>query len=63
MWRAPRPPMLDGKPLVLDFEVRMPDGRTAPSSMDLFSVLMTSEGQGDDRQLAELPTDACASES
>ena len=55
--------MLDGKPLVLDFEVRMPDGRTAPSSMDLFSVLMTSEGQGDDRQLAELPTDACASES
>jgi hypothetical protein len=54
VWRAPRPPLLDGQPLALDFEVRMPDGRAAPSSMDLFSVLMTSNGQGDDRHLAEL---------
>ena len=52
--RAPRPPLLDGQPLALDFEVRMPPGRPAPSSTDSFSVLMTSNGQGDDRHLADL---------
>jgi hypothetical protein len=56
--RAPTPPRLDGQTLQLDFEVRMPEGRTVPSGDDNFSVLMTSRGPGDDRHNADLRLDA-----
>jgi hypothetical protein len=58
IWRAPRPPMIDGQTLNLDFEVRMPEGRTAPDSGDKFTVLMTSRGFGDDRHNADLKLDS-----
>jgi hypothetical protein len=58
--RAPRTPTLDGQPLVLDFEVRMPDGRDVPSADD-FTVLMTSRGYGDDRRNADLQLDSTSS--
>jgi hypothetical protein len=58
IWRAPRTPMLDGQTLNLEFEVRMPEGRTVPQPEDNFSVLMTSRGSGDDRHNAELALDS-----
>lgn len=58
IWRAPRPPLLDGQTLNLEFEVRMPEGRTAPGPEDKFSVLMTSRGYGDDRHNADLKLDS-----
>jgi hypothetical protein len=56
--RAPRPPMIDGQTLNLEFQVRMPDGRTAPGPDEEFTVLMTSRGYGDDRHNAELKLDS-----
>ena len=56
--RAPSPPMLDGQALDLQFEVRMPEGRTVPADTDKFSVLMTSRGYGDDRRNADLSLDS-----
>jgi hypothetical protein len=58
IWRAPAPPRLDGLTLNLEFEVRMPEGRTAPGPDDNFTVLMTSRGYGDDRHNAELTLDS-----
>jgi MFS family permease len=58
IWRAPRVPMLDGRALALEFEVRMPEGRTVPTVEDDFTVLMTSRGSGDDRRNADLLLDA-----
>ena len=59
IWMAPRrPPQLDGQALALEFEVRMPEGRNAPTADDTFSVLMTSRGQGDDRTNADLGLDS-----
>jgi hypothetical protein len=58
IWRAPRPPRLDGQYLDLEFEVRMPEGRTAQPSGDDFTVLMLSRGYGDDRHDADLRLDA-----
>ena len=58
IWRAPRPPMIEGQTLSLEFEVRMPEGRTVPGPEDTFTVLMTSRGYGDDRHNAELRLDA-----
>lgn len=58
IWRAPTPPRLDGLTLNLDFEVRMPEGRTVPEPDDNFSVLMTSNGYGDDRHNADLKLDS-----
>lgn len=58
VWRAPRPPMLEGQTLNLEFEVRMPEGRSAPGPDDTFSVLMTSRGYGDDRHNADLRLDS-----
>lgn len=57
--RAPRVPLIDGNRLVLELEVRLPEGRTAmPDIADEgFSVLFTSRGQGDDRRLADLDVD------
>ena len=54
IWRAPRVPMLDGQALALEFEVRMPEGRTVPTAEDDFTILMTSRGSGDDRRNADL---------
>lgn len=59
--RAPRPPLLNGQELVLEFEVRMPAGRAAPDSAGKFSVLFTSKGYGDDRHLAILHLDRLGS--
>lgn len=61
IWRAPRLPMLDGQTLNLEFEVRMPEGRTVPQPQDTFTVLMTSRGSGDDRHNAELKLDSTRS--
>ena len=58
IWRAPRLPTIDGQSLNLAFEVRMPEGRTAPTGDDEFSVLMTSRGSGDDRRNADLVLDS-----
>lgn len=58
IWRAPRPPMIDGQTLNLEFEVRMPEGRTAPRPDGEFTVLVTSRGYGDDRHNAELTLDS-----
>jgi hypothetical protein len=58
LWRAPRPPELDGQTLILDFEVRLPEGRTVPDSADDFSVLLLSRGFGDDRHNADLQLDS-----
>ena len=58
IWRAPTPPRLDGMTLNLDFEVRMPEGRTVPGPDDNFSVLLTSRGYGDDRRNADLKLDS-----
>lgn len=60
IWRAPRQPMLDGQALHLEFEVRMPEGRSVPQPDDNFTVLMTSRGSGDDRHNAELNLDSAA---
>lgn len=61
IWRAPTPPKIGGQTLNLDFEVRMPEGRTVPGPDDKFSVLMTSRGFGDDRHNADLRLDATTS--
>lgn len=58
IWRAPTPPRLDGLALNLEFEVRMPESRTAPGPDDNFTVLMTSRGFGDDRHNADLQLDS-----
>jgi MFS family permease len=58
IWRAPQPPMLEGRNLSLEFEVRMPAGRTSPGPEDKFSVLLTSRGYGDDRHNADLRLDS-----
>ena len=58
IWRAPRLPTIDGQSLNVAFEVRMPEGRTAPTGDDEFSVLMTSRGSGDDRRNADLVLDS-----
>ena len=58
LWRAPRPPQLDGQALTLEFEVRLPPGRAVPDSMGDFSVLLLSRGFGDDRHNADLKLDA-----
>lgn len=58
IWRAPRAPQLDGQSLNLEFEVRMPEGRSAPDSGAGFTVLMTSRGSGDDRKNADLRLDS-----
>jgi len=57
-WRAPHAPEIDGHTLDLEFEVRMPAGRDAPAADAGFTVLMTSNGQGDDRRNADLKFDA-----
>jgi hypothetical protein len=61
IWRAPRPPMLDGQALNLEFQVRLTDGRAMPQPEDNFTVLMTSRGSGDDRHNAELKLDSTSS--
>jgi MFS family permease len=58
IWRAPVLPTIDGRTLNLEFEVRMPEGRTVPGPDDGFTVLMTSRGSGDDRHHAELRLDS-----
>jgi hypothetical protein len=58
LWRAPRPPQLEGQSLRLEFEVRLPPGRTVPDSVDDFSVVLLSRGYGDDRRSAELKLDS-----
>jgi len=58
LWRAPRPPKLDGQSLTLEFEIRFPPGRTLPDSASDFSAVLTSRGYGDDRRAADLNLDA-----
>ena len=58
LWRAPRPPELDGQTLTLEFEIRLPPGRTLPDSTVDFSVLLLSRGYGDDRHNAGLKLDS-----
>jgi MFS family permease len=60
IWRAPRQPMINGQHLNLEFEVRMPEGRTAPASSNDFSVLVMSRGSGDDRHNADLMLDSAS---
>jgi hypothetical protein len=58
LWRAPRAPELDGQSLTLEFEIRLPPGRTLPDSTGDFSVLLISRGYGDDRHEADLKLDS-----
>ncbi len=58
LWRAPRPPELDGQSLTLEFEIRLPPGRAVPDSTGDFSVVLFSRGYGDDRRSADLKLDA-----
>jgi len=58
LWRAPRPPQLEGRSLALELEVRFPAGRGIPDSTGDFSLLLLSRGYGDDRHNAELKLDA-----
>jgi hypothetical protein len=58
LWRAPRAPELDGQSLTLEFEIRLPPGRTLPDSTGDFSVLLISRGYGDDRREADLKLDS-----
>jgi len=57
LWRAPKPPELDGQSLTLEFEIRLPPGRPAPDSTGDFSVVLLSRGYGDDRHVADLKLD------
>jgi MFS family permease len=58
LWRAPRPPQLEGRSLALELQVRLPPGRGIPDSSGDFSLLLLSRGYGDDRRNAELQLDA-----
>jgi hypothetical protein len=58
LWRAPRPPKLDGQTLSLEFELRLPSGHAAPDSTGELSVVLLSRGYGDDRREADLKLEA-----
>ncbi len=58
IWSAPREPSINGQHLNLEFEVRMPEGRTVPDTDGDLSVLVLSRGSGDDRHNADLKLDS-----
>ena len=58
VWVAPETPMIDGKPLALELEVRMPPGRQAPPDTTAGFTVLFYEPRGDHRRNAVLRLDS-----
>ena len=56
---APRQPLVDGKPLVLDFELKLPEGRALPAESEVFRVSLYAGDK--DNQMTELHRAAVSS--